>query len=1029
LLEPSRPARRALKTLQRVAAGAKVAQPADAAVWERLALSGTVRVDAERRLRVGNRIVKELVAARWLKRARGGWRFAAAAAVLAVLLAAGGYWYTQYLPTADFATLGDAAASLREQEDAYRRLRALPGFAERADRAWTEALGRQSAAATTLRAATAVDALLRELPGQDAPADRLLSEFWLRRARAAAAGEQRDAALLMAQRAAALPAAEPRAVAALAALVADDYRYLDRSLRLASAPAYWHMRFADDTLLSLDAEQQSLRTPFGAAAGGGALGAAPRKLSALAPTALVRELAVAGEGTAGELELTLAVQHPAAEELLVTLRAPSGAEATVAVPSGVGAGGVETFAFPATQGSPLAQLADAGVSGVWRLTLVDAVAGNTGALANWSLRFGADIASDDPPEPLAIADPQRVEAVAVLAAGERAVAWPTTSGVVGSIALWNLATGEPERDFTLRAAPRHVALDVTGERLLAATDDTLWLWNALDGALVARVATQTQFVLPPVFSADGAYLAIAERVEGSSPLYSVLRSADASLVASIDGAVDAERWELGPGARYLALLGPPTVVRMLDTRRGAALARLPHAAPVQRLLHASGGAALVTIDAAGAVTAWPLAAPGAPLELGRTTAAASASLATNGARLAYTRGDGAVTVLEVATGAELVRLREPRAAPATTTQLSPDGTQLVTETGTALRRWRLPSAAPAPTAARAEVVPTALALDRALGVAVVGFGSGQVEIAALAQLAAPRAALAYFGHRGAVTVAAIDAARGVGATGGADGIVRLWDSAAGAPIGVVIQPPGEATQAVALGANGTVVASAAGRVVHVAGVADGRVTAELETAGAVTVLAFGPGDATLAVGDDGGAVTLVTAAGAGTRRTVALGAAVTALAFAADGAQLAVGDAAGAVRLVRAADGDVGAPRVWRDTAVRWLDFSADGRVLFVATDEWLHALDATTPALEPVQSRLAPSAAALERYVPAAALAVQRAAFAAGGALEVAGIDLAAEQGAPADGPALVARDWPAALGLRLTDDGEPAAFDPQSR
>ena len=208
--EASRPARRATKLLHRLAAGAKVSQPADAEVWERLWLSGTVRVDAERKLGVRNRVVKELVAAGWLKQKAGAARWLAAAAVLLVVLAGGGYWYTQHLPVADIETLSGATTDIEDGEQAYRRLRGLPGFAERADALWLEALRRHSAAATTVAAAAAADTRLRELPGQDAAADRLLSDFWLRRAREQAHAEQRDAAILLAQRAATLPAADAR---------------------------------------------------------------------------------------------------------------------------------------------------------------------------------------------------------------------------------------------------------------------------------------------------------------------------------------------------------------------------------------------------------------------------------------------------------------------------------------------------------------------------------------------------------------------------------------------------------------------------------------------------------------------------------------------------------------------------------------------------------------------------------------------------------------------------------------------------
>ena len=90
-----------MRLLQRLSSGGRVSRPTDAAVWERLWLSGAVAADEERNLRVRNRIVKELVAARWLRPKRSPWRWATAAAVLLAAAAGGGYWYTQQLPLAD----------------------------------------------------------------------------------------------------------------------------------------------------------------------------------------------------------------------------------------------------------------------------------------------------------------------------------------------------------------------------------------------------------------------------------------------------------------------------------------------------------------------------------------------------------------------------------------------------------------------------------------------------------------------------------------------------------------------------------------------------------------------------------------------------------------------------------------------------------------------------------------------------------------------------------------------------------------
>jgi WD40 repeat protein/subtilisin-like proprotein convertase family protein len=1018
---PSHPARRALQLLHKLAAGGKVAQPADESVWERLWLSGAVRVDEQRGLRVRNRIIQSLVAAGWLKRKSSGWRFAAAAAVALVALAAGAFWYTQRLPVADIETLISATAQPSAVEDAYRRLRGLPGFAERADELWLDALGRQSRAATSFAAVSAVDARLRELPGQEATADRLLSEFWLRRARDSAHAERRDAAILLAQRAALLPAAAPTAAPYLVELVGEDYAALDRSLRLTSAPEYWHMLFAQATLVSIDAQRQVFRTPFGAREGGGAPAAAPLTLTALEHGALTRELVIEGEGTAGELELSLDVRHDAVAELLVTLTAPSGAEAALPALRSDGEL-VASWSFQATSSSPLAALADEGVRGVWRLTVVDRAAGNTGVFGGWGLRFGDTVSRDDLLEPLDIPDPHRVEAVNVLAVAERAAVWPASPGAIGTVALWNLATGQLERDLTLAAPPSQVALDATGSRLLAGTERALLLWNTADGSLVARVATQTEFVLPPVFSADGGYVAIAEQVDGANPLYSVLRSDDATLVETFEGPSDAQGWELGPAARYVALQSSDSVVEVLETRRSAERARLTHIEPVERLLHVADGATLLTIDREGAIAAWPLAVPTpAARQLGRTAAPASVSASADGRTLAYTRDDGAVTVLDVASGTELYRLRLPRALPVTGTQLSSDGAQLVTQSVSMSKLWTLPAKSATPRAPP-DAVPTVLALDRTSDLLAVGLASGQLALAPVGTTLP--ASLAFFGHRGPITAVALNGGRGLAATGGVDGIARVWDIASGAPAGAIMQPSDAAIIHVALSSDGQYVASAALRTVRVATVADGRVVAEVPTEGAVAAIAFAPGAAVIAVADAAGGVIVAPVAG-GRRTTVRLSAGAAAVAFAPDGARLAIGDSSGAITLVDSASGaSIATARHWSQP-IRWVDWSPDGNVLLVATDAWLHGLSAATPELVATHSKLVlwPAAAAVATAISGTTIGF--AGVATDSSLVSGVLDLAAMDARP-DAAALVARDWPAVFALRLNDNGEPVPFDP---
>jgi WD40 repeat protein len=645
------------------------------------------------------------------------------------------------------------------------------------------------------------------------------------------------------------------------------------------------------------------------------------------------------------------------------------------------------------------------------------------------LRFGAVAGRDDPAELLAIPDPVRVEAVNVQAVADRAVAWPVAGGAIGTVAVWNLTTGLLEHDLTLPAAPRQVALDATGTRVLAATDRVALLWSVADGVLVGRAATQTEFVLPPVFSADGGYVAIAERVDGANPLYSVLRSADASLVTTVEGATEASGWELGPGGRYVVLQGPATLLRVIETRRGTEIGRLAHAQSVERLLHSADGTALVTVDGAGFMTAWPLTSartePGRPL--GRTSSASSVSASADGRRLAYTRDDGAVSVLDVAARAELYRLRLPPSMPTTSTQLSANGLALVTQSGALFKLWALPGGtAAAQSSIVADAVASALAIDRTSDLVAIGLVSGQLRLVPLSSDAPATEPLAFFGHRGRITAAALRGSSGLAATGGSDGVVRIWDIASGAPTGAIMQATDAAIVSVALSADGRHVASVAGRTLRIATVADGRVIRELNAASSVTAIAFAPDGASIAVGERDGRVVVAALDSSRERASARLEAAATSLAFTPDGSRLAAGDAGGAITLIDTALGTTeGSVRRWSQP-VRWLEFSADGSTLLAATDSWLHSLATETAALAPLHSELVvwPSSGAVRTPLSATTVAV--AGIAVDGSVVSATLDLAAADDSLADAAPLVARDWTGVFALRLNDNGEPVPFEP---
>jgi WD40 repeat protein len=981
-------AHRALGVLRRVARGAKVAPPRDASVRHVLLLSGvaTVKDDA---LHYRNRIVREAFGTRWVKGvAPLGWRTLATAAAAAALLAAAGYAYWNYVPKYYERVLVDQSANAAAVDAAYKGLHRLPGFAARADELLAQALRRRSSDATNVDALVTTDTALRALPGQTQVADRLLADFWLRKTATAAAAEQRDAALLFALRAAlAGGTGAEEARAWVGALVGDDYAELSRTFDLASAPARWGVDWQSGLLLAVEAARGVRRVPLAAAAK--AVADARLELSVLAYSPLERALRVEDEGAAGELELSVAVAHPASGELTLTLTAPSGANATVPLPQSAGGHG-ENFVFAAQPGTPLAGLAAEERHGTWKLALIDRREGNAGSLAGWGLRFGEQSVRDDPETPVAIPEPTRTTDVAFDVSDDDrfALVRPTTAGLA-TLSLWDLGAGRPQADFDLPRPPENVQLNATHTRVLTSAGDQVSLWNAASGMRVARLATQTEFVLPAVFSADGGYVGIAERVEDSPPLLSLLRAEDGTLLASVAGPSGAERWWLGPGGRYFALLEPNNVVHVINARRGTDVASLAHARAVAAVLPLADGTTLLTIDDAGEIRAWhvdptaPASADARPL--GTTAAASGVSLSADGSRLAYPASRGEFVVRAVASGGRIASVRMNDATGAPRARLSPDGGRLVTSSGEHVRVWSLPRASqPMPSAERAaDLDASALAIDASSDGVALGRRDGGVSLGDATDFSHRTTLLADAadgGPHAVVRALAVAGSLGLVASGGDDGVVRLVALPSSSASGVDEPRSFDAgdgpINAVAFGASG-LVAAAAQTAVHVWSIEEG--TAGFAIPSAAEAVALSPGGELIATGGADGTVHVW-------RRN---------------------GDALG---------GSLSVP-----SSVRWIGFGSDD-VLVVATDHWFHSFSVGARGLEPLHAWPAPgSTSAARGLATLGAERVRTEGFDARGELRRGEVDLAAPRGsAPAAPPEVVSRDWPAALGLAVDDSGD---------
>jgi WD40 repeat protein/subtilisin-like proprotein convertase family protein len=1014
--------RQALTLLSKLGAGQLVASDPGSPAQQILSLAGVTRSGSGGELKFRNRLYRETFSPRWVRsKLSFDWRrFGVAAAVVALAVTLP-LWYVHYLPRPYVRTLSGVTEDLAVAEDAYEKLRRLPGFRAKADRLLAEVLTRRSRQADSYADIEQADARLRQLSPGSALADRLLGEYWLKRASEAVRGERRDEALLLASRA--LRGRPEAARALMSELIGDDYARLRRSVRLATDPENWAVDWQADVLTLVDRTHRAERVPLD-----------PRssravqledRLTALQHIPLNRELSVEEEGSAGSFRLEVEVSHPAAGQLLLTLEAPSGASANLALSPRPDGSGV--YLFKAIGRSPLAALADEARQGVWRLTLVDRRAGTPGLLLRWGLQFADESRpiEDAPEQGVPIPEPARTEQVdlQLSADGRLAVAEPGREGAVGALAVWDLIKGALAADLQTPDMPDFARLAAGGSRLVTVTGDTLTLWDVASGTAVARLKTQTGFLLPPALSVSGDYVAIAEHVEPDSALFSLVRTKDGKLVASIEGQPGVRRWLLGPGGRFLALLGPSRLIRVIDPRTGEVLLEAAQQRDVQRLMAARHGSLLVSVDVAGDIEAWPIATGGEHTprrgrRVGITVDADSVSVSADASTVAFEAVRGYVVARDLRGRHAPIRLRVDRSFRGPVqTRLSPNGGSLLTVTGGLLQLWRLGDAGP-PLGAGLDL--SSLALDPAGNVAALGFRSGYVSVVPVSDLkdvGDTQSRVDYIGHQGAVSSLDVSVDLGMVVSGGVDGVVRVWDLATGAPTPHFMRHPAGPVHDVELSGDGRWIASAAEYSARIWRVSDGGVAGEVSVNGAALAVAFSPDSTLVAVGDSAGNVFFARPGGSELPLSLRAQAAVQAIAFSPRGDLLVTGDMAGNVQLWNVQTGEpIGDAQVFRH-AVRWVGFSGDGAHVVVQTSHWLHRLKLGADGAAVLDSRLLE--AGLEPGASIAAPGADRLRLIGGrrlGQPALYRLDLAAptDPALPEDSP-LLQRDWSMALGLTL--------------
>ncbi len=955
-------ARQAVAILGRLSRAQEVIQDAAAPAQQLLQIAGLIGSDDNGMLRYRNPIAERVFGAEFVReQIPRRWRRPVSVGVAAVVaISFLSWWYLRILPARAIETLRESA-DYALVENAHARLRRLPGFGSTADGLLAEAMLRRGATAGPVAEVRAAESVLRGIPGRAAEADALLAAFWLRQAETAATGGERDNALMFALAAA---SSGSSAAAGLAEnLIDGDYRRLEASLHLAARPLDLAVDWQGNEAILVDATHRVHILPLAAADAieasrtGPVMPTQSTRLTALQQVGVSRSLFVDTQAQGAAFTLELLVEHARPSDLLLRLTGPDGKSALLELP----VPGNGRFVVAASEENGLRRLAEVATTGQWELTLFDREPGETGRLTSWALRFAGisrpfvDTPAEGPPLP----DPQRTEQVDIVLSddGRTAVAIPSRADARGSASVWNLMSGEQIADLPLIVTEPTADLIATA-RLLVTGNDGVVLWDTSAAAPLTQIDADGGLLVQPAVSADGNFVAVADAE-------TVGATARVRLISAVDGATIGESsadpftaWALAPDAEWLAIVDGTRRGRVLDPRTGAIRTEFFHEVPLIGVFAGSRDR-IVAVDDSGAIVSWELSAAGGALGpqdsrmLGTTDTPASVALAAGGNALAYVNADGFVTVLDPATGLNWASLGHGDVT-GLRAELSPDGSRLVSLSDSLLRAWNLGGIVPAGPDFGSV---SAVALDTGGGLGMLGLRSGQVGLLPGLPAAATtgRASQAILGHRGSVTRLALAGNGETAASGGSDGVVRVWNLRTGTRSPFVLRHPAGPINVLTFSPDVRWLVSAAVNTARIFELASGELVSEIETEGRPLAIAVSPDGLLVAVGDSAGNIYFATPDSGIGVQTIRGRSPITALAFGLARDELLSGNGDGDLVIWdTAAATSVGAARGFSGP-IRWIEVGSDGRSMSLQSGVWLHRVDRAADPPAGVGSRLIP--------------------------------------------------------------------------
>ena len=563
----------------------------------------------------------------------------------------------------------------------------------------------------------------------------------------------------------------------------------------------------------------------------------------------------------------------------------------------------------------------------------------------WRLAFeDGRVASDRPDEPLRLPPARWTGEVVVLPGSQdrTVVAVPDGVAGAGAIVVWSLAGGAPVAYLPRPEGLEQSGLGASGRRLLLRTGDELMLVDTATGLRLATVALPAdRLVSDLALSADERHVAWLER-DGGQLLLSVLTLETGETLRRREG--------LGQGGSAGAVLavssGAQTVViasgrrlRALDLDAGRVLGevRLDQPAVALALDPLGDWVALAGVDGA---TAWyrlpQLGQPRQRLWTGPAGQWHDMPLQMDAAgRLAAASAGGWVQLLRLTDGAALSPPLH-HGSRVSGVRLAPQGRLLASYDDESLRLWRVETVAPRPR----DTARSAVSLGPDGRDGLLGDWSGAVHVLPAQELSRGVTVAAqgidYLGHSAPVTSVVMSPDRALVASGGADGVIRLWSTLSGEPLSDFLRHADGPVRRLVFSPDGARLVSLGAGGAHLWRVADGQRLRVFPAAGQPLAAIFLPGGE-LALADAVGTLSIWSGDDESPLMVMRADSAVAALAWLPAHGLLASGDLAGRLQLWQPFSGERVGPPATLGSPIRAVVGHPGGRLFHVATDRWLH--------------------------------------------------------------------------------------------